>query len=112
MTDHNGRSKSVPGVPTLADREAHQPTVRSVSVPGSQYAPVGEWKSQRPLADKAPAAGLALVDYVNRGLKEQGAPREYRDAFVNRALSGTYDELVNTCMEYTEEDSWNEDDQD
>lgn len=45
---------------------------------------------------------LALVGKVGRALRKGGASSEEVDEFYAQAMSGDYDHLLRTCMEWVE----------
>ncbi len=45
---------------------------------------------------------FALVGAVSKALRNYGIPRAEVDKFASEALSGDYDHVLQTCMEYVE----------
>ena len=43
----------------------------------------------------------AIMAVVDRGLREDGAPKEYRDAVQTDMMSGDYDHLLQVAVRYT-----------
>jgi len=53
---------------------------------------------------------FALIGTVRKALRRAGAPREAIDAFTQEATSGTYDDLLQTLMEWVDITCEDEDD--
>lgn len=44
---------------------------------------------------------FALIGAVQKKLRRAGVPKAVIEAFKSKAMSGDYDNVVATCMEYT-----------
>lgn len=47
-------------------------------------------------------AALSIISRVTREMRKAGYSREVRDAYMKEAMSGNYDELLQTTMKWVE----------
>ena len=45
---------------------------------------------------------FAILGRVQRALRKAGAPKEELDTFLAEAMRGSYDQLLQTCMEWVQ----------
>ena len=45
---------------------------------------------------------FSILGNVSREMRRGGVPREEIDAFMDEAMSGDYDHLLRTCMEWVD----------
>lgn len=45
---------------------------------------------------------FAIIGKVRKALRRAGVPQERIDAFLEEAMNGDYDELLQTCMEFVD----------